>query len=246
MNATAAIDRPRRLALLSLGGVAFAISACDVTIGPGEDGSGVAETVVYEFDDFDQISVGGAFEADITVGDGPTSIEVTVDDNLVDDLDVEVDDGRLEIGWKQNINPDVQPTVAISVPNLTAVDISGATEATIVGVDAEVFSLDGSGASDIEAGGDFGQLELDLSGASNLELDGTVDEMTADFSGASSADLTEVEAGGVALDLSGASSVQFESVGPVSGEISGASELTVPDGVPLEVETSGASSIKRG
>ena len=158
----------------ALAGLAIAAAACtiDVDLG-GEEGSGVAETVSYDFDDFDRVSISAAFRADITVVDGPASVEVTVDDNLVDDLEVELDGDRLEIGWDRGSRrPDVTPTATISLPSLVELDLSGASSAGVTGVDADDLELEASGASTIEVDGSAERVSVDGSGASTVVVRG--------------------------------------------------------------------------
>ena len=69
------------LAVLGIGGLAlFGATACNVSFSFDEDGSGVPQTVTYEFDSFDEVDVDGVFDAEITVVDGPPTVEITVDD----------------------------------------------------------------------------------------------------------------------------------------------------------------------
>ncbi len=236
---------PTTLTPLVLGACAVAaLTACGAIV--GIDGSGVAETTSYEFDSFDEVDVSNAFEVEITIVDGPPSVEVTVDDNLVEHLDVDVDSGRLEIGWRRGtFDPDVQPFAAVTMPSLTALELSGASSATVEGAEGASLRLELSGASSVAVDGDVERLDVDGSGASALTYRGRADDVTLDLSGASKADLLDTTTQRVTVDLSGASSADVGVAGRVDGDLSGASTLRVPDNADLSVDTSGASSIER-
>ena len=85
---------------------------------------------------------------------------------------------------------------------------------------------------------------LDVSGASTIDATGTVASYRLDASGASKTLLRELLATDVAIDVSGASSVELFATGTVSGSLSGASNLEVyGEPVRVLVDSSGASSV---
>lgn len=238
----------RTLTLLGLGGLALAAtSACSVDVSIGTlDGSGQAETVSFDFDSFDEISLNSAFGAEITVVEGPPSVEVTVDDNLVEHLEVNVENDELTIGFDRgNIDTDVNPIAVVSMPSLTKLDLSGASTAQVDGVDESELSVDISGAGDLTIAGSVDELRVDLSGGSTMSVTGTGDRVVAELSGASDVDFTDFETASAEIDFSGASNGTFGPLTSVSGEMSGASSLSVPDDADVSVDTSGGSSVSR-
>lgn len=241
------IGTRNHLALLGIGGLAlFGATACDVSFETSADGSGVPETVTYDFDAFDEVDISGVFSADITIAEGPPAVAITIDDNLVDRLEVRVDNGELKVDMTRgNVNHDVSPTVVITVPSLTELDLSGASSATVDGLDEPELKLDVSGAADAGLFGDVTELDVDVSGASNVTFDGKIEQVTLDLSGAGSADFTDATVGVAKVDLSGASSTEFEVLDEVSGDLSGGSSLSIPSGADTSVETSGASQVDR-
>lgn len=238
---------PNALALAGLGGLAVVASACNLSINLGEEGSGVPETVTYDFTDFDEVEIGGTFETDITVAEGPYSVEITVDDNLVDNLEVKLDGGQLEVSW-DGMSPrsEVTPEVVISMPNLVELDVAGASEAKAAGINSEEFRLEVSGASSVTVDGEIGQLNVDGSGASDLVVVGTAGNVDLDLSGASNIDFTEADVVWATVDVSGASTARFGEADRIEGELNGASSLSAPSETRASVSTSGASSLDLG
>lgn len=204
----------------------FATSACNasITFGSGESGSGDLVTESYQLDGFDTISIEDAFDVVIEVGQD-YSLEVTVDDNFVDELDIRVRGDELKVGLDDGAsvgNGTFEATVRL--PELVALSASGATEVVVEGVSTDELDLEVSGASDLFIEGQAKSIILDASGSSDVEID-----------------LDGV--GEVEVDLSGATSASFASAGTISGEVSGASDLRVPESTSIRVETSGASTI---
>ncbi len=225
---------------------AFGATACNADFSIGEEGSGVTRTVSFDVESFDELDVSDGFDVEVIVGDGPATVEVTVDDNLVDDLDVGIDGDRLKIGWDRGRRtPEVSPTAVVTMPSLSRLDASGAAQVSVEGLDVDRLSVDTSGAAGTDLEGTIAQLTFDGSGASDLRVLGSVDQATLDLSGAASADLTEAELGTAEVDLSGGSRVEFGPLDRVEGELSGGSVLSVPDGVDASVDTSGGASIER-
>lgn len=211
------------------------------------DGSGTPETVdVSTEDGFNQLELSHGFEVDVVVTEGPPSIEVTVDDNLVEYLDVEVRGDVLEVGFqdRSSYDFDVQPTATISMSSLERIDLSGAVTAEVAGVVAsEAIVVDASGASDLSLDARVDTLTIDASGASNVDVDGRAEDVQIDASGASNVDLVSLDANGATVDLSGASFLRLGTVETVEGDLSGASTLAAATTSDVDVRTTGASSV---
>lgn len=204
------------------------VAGCDVSVsfGDGETGSGTLVTETFDVGEFDTIAIGNSFEAFVTVG-AERQVEVVVDDNLVDKLDIRVRNRELRVGLVGGTSlrsGTLEATIA--VPELVALEVSGATSTDVDGV--------------------FGpRLEIDVSGASELSMQGSAGRVIVDASGASDVDLQLSDVGEVVVDVSGASSVDLLSAASVRGDLSGASDLTVPQAARVDVNSSGASDINR-
>ncbi len=233
--------------LFGIGGlVLFGATACNASFVFDVEGSGVAETVTYDFESFDEVDIGSAFQADITIADGPPSVEITIDDNLVDKLDVRVDDGELKVDMDGGrITFEVEPTIVITMPELTELELSGAADGTVRELDADELKVDVSGASTADIRGTVRDLILEGSGGSEFRMDGSAARVDLDLSGAGSADFRDAPVGAAHVDLSGGSRADFDEIDEVAGDLSGASTIVVPEDADLAVSTSGASEIKR-
>ncbi len=210
---------PRLGTLAIAGGVALLSAACTFSIDTSE-----SVTESYDVEDFDRLQISSAFDATVSVGEA-TSVEITVDTELLDRVEVEVVDGRLIIGLGGGI---VQTSgaldIAITTPELTEIEVDGAVEIDVDGIAAEDFVLNVGGAADVEAAG-------------------TIDRLTLTSSGASNVDLEDLTVGTATVDIDGASSVTLTGADEVNGTISGASSIDVPKAGTIDIDESGASSI---
>ncbi len=236
------------LGLAAVAGAALVLPACGGLV--PERGSGVPETASFEFaetGDLTGVSVSNAFEAEVRVADGPATVEVTVDDNLIDDLEVELRGGTVHIGFDSGrYRTDVIPTAVISVPVLLDVEASGASTVDVESeLDSASVTIDASGASSITAEVTAGLVRIDASGASLITLGGQADETVIDASGASRVRLDDLDAGQADLSASGASQIHVGAATEIDVDASGASRIVAPDGTLDAVELSGGARVDR-
>lgn len=213
----------RNLQLAALvAGVAVIGTACQVDINTG------GETVTETFDvtEFTEVEISSAFDVTIEIGDEP-SVEIDLNDEVLDRLEVEQDGDRLSIGFDGGLFSISGPLDArIVTTDLTKVSLDGAVDASIRGLDAS-------------------QLDVELSGASQVTGRGSVGVLVIDADGASQADFADTEVERAEVDVSGASSVDLNGAAEVRGQASGASSVDVsPDADNVNVTTSGASSVE--
>jgi hypothetical protein len=254
-----------RTAILVL--VLFTAAACSAD-GEVVTGSGDRVTLGYELEAFTQVSVSDAFAVQILADStGNQSVEVEIDDNLLDRVDIRVDGERLLVGFKDSIRVRVgdRPIVEITMSHLDWLEVSGASEVVANGVTAEDFEVEGSGASTIILDGEINNLVGELSGASTLTvggidaanvtlgvsgaskafLSGTVDRLVLDASGASRVQADDLSALIGDLEASGASTIRALLNESGSADASGASTIVVAGDATLDTTTSGSSSIQR-
>lgn len=190
----------------------------------GVKGSGNIVSEKRDLSGFNGVDVGGVFKVDITA-QKDFSVSIEADDNLLPFIKTEVRDGILKISTDGRIKTSNSLRVHISAPDISDLNASGASNVTLTGVKNSSLSVDSSGASKIEVGGETSNLTVDVSGASKIQAD----------------DLKTVDAN---IDASGASSVYVNVSGVLKSDASGASRVTY-GGSPTNVQkkTSGASRV---
>jgi hypothetical protein len=222
----------------------------------------------YDLEGFTKIEVGGAFEMEITRGDS-FKVSVTADDFphvRVEKVDNTLIIKRQGIEWFAPFHS--RPTATVTLPLLTYLDISGASQVNIENFQSDadlVLNLSGAShikAINIAAGGldlkvtgastltghikATKDAKLEASGASRIELTGAAANMVVKITGASKAELGQFPAQNADLEVSGASNASVNLNGKLNANVSGASKLLWA-GSPImgDIQTSGASSLKR-
>lgn len=191
----------------------------------GIEGSGKMETRTFDLDTFDKIGIGGAFDLHVSFGD-QQKVEVTIDDNLWDNLEIDVKNKELELDWDKSCSPDGDCKVEITVRNLAEVSIHGAADVDINDFDGDFFGYY-------------------LSGAGDLEMNGKVDKLEIKVSGAGSADTKDLKAKHVNISVSGAGEATVYASESIKARVSGVGEVKYyGDPEDKDTRVSGIGSIK--
>ena len=204
------MSRARRRLVLGAAAVLAGVVVVAAGCGAWVSGSGDLVTRDVDVGGVTRVEAGSSFTVTVAYGQSAAAT-ITIDDNLVEFLEADVSGDTLRVGMEPgNAFTDETLKLAVTLPELRAVDLSGASEGRVQGF-----------ASDAP-------LEIVLSGASNLELaDVRAGRTTVDASGASR--LTgRLQAGGASFDLSGASKAVLAGAGgAVNIDASGASDVAL-------------------
>jgi hypothetical protein len=212
---------------------------------------GLGKVVTREeaFTSFDRVEVDNAFKVDITQG-ATYSVVVRFDSSFEQRLEVVKEGNTLKIGLKDEgggvrIQAGTRE-VEITMPELTGLDLSGATQATITGfksTKALDVSLDGGSSlqGDVEAG----DARFDAQGGSEATVSGSGQNVTVAAEGGSTIDLAKFSAVDANASARGASEVTVNASGRLDADASGKSNIYYLGGPSLgEVDTSGGSSVE--
>jgi hypothetical protein len=190
---------------------------------------------------FTTIELENAIAADIAIGPAFTLV-VKGEANAVAAVRTEVHGESLVV--KREGREDGQVRVAIQLPALKGIELSGASDANVAGLTGAGMRLGASGASHLAVKAATGEhLAIDASGASTVDVAGAVDDLVVDVSGASQVNARGLTVRKAVVDVSGASGLQLNGK-DISGDATGASHVQVW-GPPsrLAIEASGASSV---
>ncbi|HWE36243.1 MAG TPA: DUF2807 domain-containing protein [Isosphaeraceae bacterium] len=226
--------------------------------GPDESvvASGKEETRRYDLKDFDAIAVDSVIHADVTRGD-EFRVEMTLDDNLLEFVQVEKKDRTLKVGLDSRgkslrLRNNHPPRLTVRMPALEAIRLNGATFAKVSGFKSDRrFRAELDGASHLEGTIDAGELDLHVDGAGHVTLGGSAGDAKVSSSGAGQIKLGEFTLKGKRLivKLDGASHATLK--GRVTGAVvqaDGAShlDLSALELDVADVTVSGASHVNLG
>ena len=209
-------------------------------------GCGPVRTQTYNFTDFTRVEVGYAFQVEV-VQSNSYSISITAPEDLFNFIQVSKEGETLKIGVTQPVSIAGTKKVEITMPDLHAINLSGATKGTIKGFSSSHdFDLKLSGASSLNGDLAAGDIDFDVSGASTVELDGSAQDIDVNASGASRVKLADLSVRNADVLLSGASSGTVNLSGKLDADLSGALKLSYI-GAPTmgTINTSGGSTLNK-
>ena len=190
--------------------------------GSGVKGSGDLATEERDVDNFDAIRSSGSFDVEVTIGQQP-ALEITFDDNLLDQVKTEVKNGTLHIYSKESFNSRKGCDIKITIPGLTSVKVSGSG-------DFKIFGL---------AGDEF---EYEVSGSGDLEASGTVEVVRIEVSGSGDVDARDLKAKRAYVDIAGSGDVEVWADEVFDGHIAGSGDIAFygnPDKISRHIAGSG-------
>jgi hypothetical protein len=212
-------------------------------------GSGNVVTQKEPITDFDRVDISHSFEVAISQGEG-FSVVIRVDDNLVEHLNVVKSGDSLKIGLKPARSYNFRNAILeaeVTMPELTGLDLSGASNVTITGFSsAEALSVGLSGSSSLHGDIEAGDASIKLSGSSDVTLNGSAGDLTIDASGSSDANLGDFPVADADVKLSGSSTATVNPSGRLDVSASGASNVYyLGDPTLGKINTSGSSTVER-
>jgi phage shock protein PspC (stress-responsive transcriptional regulator) len=168
---------------------------------------------ILKMEPFDVIDIQGAFTINIEHAD---SYEVLVNapSNLRKNIDISQDFDKLEISYGSMGMRDAirysknKIEITIRTPNVSHIELTGASTAFIDGFDLNNVTFELTGASSLKADIRADQVTVDLTGASQVELRGKAKELNADVTGASHLDAYDFEVEYANLEANGVSSIK--------------------------------------
>jgi hypothetical protein len=199
----------------------FALAGCDVG---GIRGNGDMVTREEKLEPFINVDAGGAFRVDWEKGS--PAISVTIDENLLQYVELEVRDRVLHIRTTRNIRPRHSIKVALTSDALEGVSFRGATELT-------AHQLTGS------------KFYLETSGASKATLEGTVDELIANITGAGDLRAESLQTKTAKVSVTGAGDARIAVSDDLKVSITGAGKVEYIGDPHIERKITGAGSIRR-
>lgn len=211
---------------LALAVTLMTASACSLSSGTTTTGSGRAVSEQRSVDGFNAVNVSSAIEATVMVGPD-ASVTVTADDNVLANVATNVFVGRLDISISGPTDVRTPVSVAITVPDLNAVQASSAAKVTVTGINTASFSA-----------------AAESSGV--IVVRGNANAVSVSAKSNGSADLGGVPADSASVQLDSAGRAIVNAQRSVSGSVSSAGHLTVEGDPPvIDVSTDSGGQVVR-
>ena len=204
-------------------------------------GSGDLVTQERALPPFDRIKSSGACDIEVVIG-SPQVVKLTFDDNLIDLIETDVDDGTLEIWSDKPYSSRHNCRVEITVDSLSAVSSSGSGDIHVEGLKAHDFEFHLSGSGDFYFQGKSEEINVDISGSGDGFLEGETGFLDIHVSGSGDIDARQLVADEAEVSVSGSGDVKVFASGSFDGSVSGSGDIVYygdPEHVSRHVSGSG-------
>ncbi|HVS18184.1 MAG TPA: head GIN domain-containing protein [Planctomycetota bacterium] len=216
---------------LSLSFVLAPLAACVASIGDTSCslntvyGSGVAATESRSVPDFSAVEVRGSADVVARVGGG-TSLELVGDDNLLQYVTTEVEDGKLVISMQPgSYDFDVDLVVTLSTPRLESLAVMGSSDSEISGLSGGDLALSIAGSGEVRARGSVDSLRVSIRGSGDMLLE-ELEASAASVSIAGSGDVRLFARESLDVGISGSGDVRYLGKPKVSRSIAGSGNVS--------------------
>src|SRR5438132_12792907 len=203
-------------------GLLFALAGCDIG---GIRGNGHVVSEQRNVDAFVNVETGRAFREEWNAG--APSASITVDENLLQYVEMEVRDKVLHVRTARSVRPTHSIKLELNSTALEGASFSGASRLNARQLSGPKFYLE-------------------TTGASNVTLDGAVDELVANMTGASDLRAESLQTKTAELSVTGAGDARVTVSDTLKVSITGAGKVEYIGNPPhIEREITGAGSIRK-
>jgi len=207
------------------------------------------ETKSFKVQNFDRIEVNNAFFVTV-IKSSEFKVDVKGAGEDIDDLDIEVSNGKLELRYDQRIRIKkprrYKMEVVISTSDLKEIEVKSASDTEIRGFD-EIDNLQASisSASKLRINSSINRLFAEITGASTLVLAKKTKEIDVEIKSSSSLEAFEAFAEKAFLELKEASKAEVSVSDLLEVSASGASRVTYKGDPKIVEDLKSGSKIKK-
>lgn len=195
---------------------------------------------------FTKIQSSGSADVILMIG-GNCTVTVEDDDNLLPYLETTVEDGTLQIRYKDEISvANDHAKIYVTAPTLSEVGTSGTSNIAISGLlkNPDKISFNTSGIGNIEGEVDAPAVSASISGTGTVKLTGHTKDFDCELSGVGHADCGNLESENTTVSVSGVGAATVFASVHLDATVSGTGSVHYR-GSPQnpEIHTSGVGSV---
>lgn len=210
-------------------------------------GNGNIRTEKRNTGDFKSVKTSGSIDVEINSGD-TYAVSAEDDDNILPYIVTEVNDGTLDIHYKNNtsVNND-HAKVYVTVPSLDKIIASGSADIVIHDIlkNPQKIEMSVSGSGSIKGGLDAPAVSVDVSGSGNVDLKGRTKDFDCSVSGSGDINCGGLQSENTTVTVSGSGNAHVFASVHLSASAHGSGDIYY-GGNPSnpEIHTSGSGSVQ--
>ena len=190
-------------------------------------GNGDMVTKTRSVGEYDKVSVGGSFDVKLYAGN-EGSIKITVDENLLDYLITEVDNGNLKIRWKKGSNVSHRSKVMVTVPfkDIEGVSLSGSGDVySDDTIKANSFKAALAGSGDMRLAVNATSISSAVAGSGDIVLSGNTNSVKCAVAGSGDIKAYELQSDDADIRISGSGTIRISVKDNLTARVSGSGDV---------------------
>lgn len=211
-------------------------------------GNGKLITENRNLSDYDNISVAGSFEVKLVKGK-EGAISIIADENLMEYLETEVENGHLKIQPKKGYQLRATKTILITVPfeMVDAISLAGSGNVSSTDVlNAADLNLNLAGSGELDLPVSTKKLTSHIAGSGNIKLSGNTDELRCEIAGSGNLDGAALKATDSHVNIAGSGNVKIHAVSEIHANIVGSGDVIYTGNPAIEkLKSVGSGSIRK-
>ena len=237
----------KNLSYLVIASCVISFSSCINFGGRRVNGNGHITTDVRSAKVTDRIKVLGSM--DVILNEGPSSIKVETDENIIPYIITDVKDGMLEIRTENdvNINTSNKVKVYVTTPSISDINIAGSgnvnSEARFNSNEKINFSISGSG--DIDCAVNAPEVDASISGNGDIKLEGETKDVSVHIIGNGDYQSNSLKAENARVNITGSGDVSLFADATLHVEITGSGSVKYKGNATVDKKITGSGSVEK-
>ncbi|GEO08216.1 head GIN domain-containing protein [Segetibacter aerophilus] len=218
-----------------------------INMGERVKGSGNIKSENRQVGEARKIKVMG--DMDVYIEQGPTSLKIEGDDNILQYIETVMDDNWLEIKTRDNINISTNEPIKVYVttPEITDLNVSGSgnikSNSKFSTDNNTSFSISGSG--DITANINAPKVETHISGSGNLHIAGETKDVEIHISGSGNYDGGDLKAENAEVSIAGSGDANLFVDNRLKASVAGSGNVKYKGNATVDSHIAGSGSVNR-
>lgn len=207
------------------------------------NGKGPIVSVDLDLPVFDAVHLAMPGQVFITQG-AEQSVRIEAKQNIIDELELDVNNGRWTIETNRCIRDLDDFRVFITMKDIHELNISGSGD--IIGENffaVDDISLRITGSGDMDLGLDADDIEVDITGSGNMTIEGTGDYLDSRISGSGDIRAFPLEVNRAKFNISGSGDAEISVKDELDVRISGSGDVKYKGNPSVDVSISGSGRV---
>jgi hypothetical protein len=175
------------------------------------------------------------------------SVEITCEENIIDYIETEVDNGVLKINFDRNVYDVDDLVIKLTAPSWDAFEISGSCDVEVKdSISGDELVVDISGSGNLRtAVADFNTSDISISGSGDVFLKGSANEFDCSVSGSGNLEAFGFQVKTAKANVSGSGDVEISVSDNLDATVSGSGSVRYKGDPVVNKNVSGSGTVKK-